>query len=74
MEMKRNLLNTVIFVGINFCKKVWAFEKALIRRILSRKEYNKSYRVEFVFDKVDPWIKEKVNSAKVITLAELEEM
>lgn len=74
MEMKRSLLKTVIFVVVNFCKKVWAFSKVLINRILSKKESNESHRVEFVFDKVDPWIKEKVNSAKLITLAELEEM
>ena len=45
-----------------------------LKRFFSKKESNESDRVEFVFDKVDPWIKEKVNSAKLITLAELEEM
>lgn len=40
-------------------------------KLFSRK---KIHEVKFTFGKVDPWIKEKVNSAKVITLAELEEM
>ena len=43
-----------------------------ILRLFSRK----SNKIEFNDNeiKLDPWIKEKVNSAKVITLAELEEM
>lgn len=44
-----------------------------ILRLFSRKT-RKTHKVNFAFGKVDPWIKEKVNSAKVITLAELEEM
>lgn len=48
--------------------------KQIILRFFSRKESNMRHDVNFAFCKVDPWIKEKVNSAKVITLAELEEM
>lgn len=41
-----------------------------ILRLFSRK----THKVNFTKCKVDPWIKEKVNSAKVLTLAELEEL
>ena len=44
-----------------------------IIRLFSRKESNMMHKVNFI-GKVDPWIKEKVKSAKEITLAELEEM
>lgn len=46
-----------------------------IIKLFSRKETDEmTHDVNFAFGKVDPWVKEKVNSAKVITLAELEEM
>ena len=48
--------------------------KQIILRFFSRKESNTVHDINFEFGKVDPRIKEKVNSAKVITLAELEEM
>lgn len=38
------------------------------------KKESMTHKVNFTFGKVDPRIKEKVKSAKVITLAELEEM
>ena len=45
-----------------------------LKRFFSRKENEMIHNVNFAFGKVDPWIKEKVKSAKEITLAELEEM
>ena len=44
----------------------------MMKKLFSRK----STKIEFNDNeiKLDPWIKEKVNSSKVITLAELEEM
>jgi len=73
-QNKRSLTETVVFASINFCKRVWAFEKALVKKILSKREANMAHRVEFAFGKVDPWIISKSNSAKEISLAELEEM
>ena len=46
----------------------------LLKRFFSKKEIEMIHNVNFAFGKVDPWVKEKVNSAKVLTLAELEEL
>lgn len=48
--------------------------KMMKKLFSSRKESKMAHNVNFTFGKVDPWVKEKVNSAKVLTLAELEEM
>lgn len=76
MEQKKcSLMKTITLAGINFCRRVWAFEKALAKRILSkREEANMLHRVEFAFGKVDPYIRAKSESAKEISLAELEEL
>ena len=48
--------------------------KIMKKLFSSRKESKMAHNVNFAFDKVDPWVKEKVDSAKVVTLAELEEL
>lgn len=73
-QRKRSFVKTVVFTGVNFCRKVWAFERALAKRILSRKESNMIHRVEFAFGKVDPYVRAKSESAKEISLTELEEL
>lgn len=47
--------------------------KKIVKFFSSRKESNMIHSVKFI-GKIDPWVKEKVNSAKVLTLAELEEL
>ena len=46
----------------------------LLKRFFSKKEIEMIHNVNFAFGKVHPWIKEKVKSAKSITLAELEKL
>ena len=48
--------------------------KMMKKLFSSRKESKMDNNVNFAFGKVDLWVKEKANSAKVLTLAELEEM
>lgn len=75
MENKKcSLLKTITLAGINFCRRVWAFEKVLMKKIISRRESAMTHRVEFVFGKVDPWVLKKSNSAKEISLTELKEL
>ena len=46
--------------------------KKIVKFFSTKKESNMIHSVKFI-GKIDPWIRKKVDSAKVLTLAELEE-